>query len=157
MRTAEEHSADSSREWGIVLLLSSEETMTEEKGHSRQFRQSWLVSMAMPHFEELPWIFPSYLVLTIFPLPKSKNSHDLTVMRSHRDMTKSKELSEIKCRDTCEKPPSNTQYIIRSLFTPSLFNSVHSHLRWCMQLALYATKIIQHTIIISETWTNKSQ
>lgn len=31
MRTAEEHIADSSREWSIVLPLSSEETMTEEK------------------------------------------------------------------------------------------------------------------------------
>lgn len=118
-RTVEEHTADSSREWSIVLPLSSEETMTEEKGHSRQFRQSWFVSMAMPHFVELPWIFPSDLVLTRFPLPKSKYRHDLTVMRSHQDMRKSKELSEIKCWYTCVRPDTpnmHDQISIHSLF-----------------------------------------
>lgn len=118
-RTAEELAADSSGERGIVLPLSSEEaTATEDKGHRSQFRPSRLVSMAMPHFEELPWILPSDLVLARFPLPKCKNSRDLTVMRSRRDMRKSKELSEIKCR-LCFK--SSTHLLLCSLpSVPSL-------------------------------------
>lgn len=47
-----------------------------------------------------PGSLPSDLVLTRFPLPKSKSRRDLTVVRSHRDMRKSKELSGINSWST---------------------------------------------------------
>lgn len=89
LRTVEEHIADSSREWSIVLPLRLKRQWQKRKGHRRQSRPSRFVSMVTSHFEQLPWFFQSGLVLTRYFLTKSKHRQQFTMMMSfwdHREL-----------------------------------------------------------------------